>query len=617
MAVASSGADRSKATIGSYLNEWVGAFSQTPQVVKLVWRAHPFAALALFILTVISGPLPALDLYCGKKVFDGVTLWLQGNAAGGRNMLVLFLAGGFGVKLMQGGLWDFNFYLQRLVRMRLSHTIQDRILTRAATLDMAFFETPSFYDKLQRAQSEADSRPMTLLFTLTFALRDLVGMGSCIAVLATLSGWTIPYLVLLTVPSLVIRIKYGRRGFMMRRGRTSEERRMRYYQDLLTSRSEAKELRLFGLADYLISRWRDIFRQFYRQDRRLEAKLRLANLAAGVLQAAAEVGFYVFAIHRTITDPAVTLGSLYMFTGAFRMASGQMSSLFGGISEFYEHHLYLSNLFEFLAQEPKLCAPANPAVVPVPISRGIRLESVTFAYPGSHRNALEDVTFEIRPGERVAIVGENGAGKTTLVKLLTRLHDPQRGRITVDGIDLRDLVPSDWQKQIGVIFQDFARYSLTARENVGFGQLNYVEDMSRIRSAGDLSGASDCIERLEHRWETVLGKVFDEAQDLSVGEWQKVALARAFLREAQILVLDEPTASLDAKQEYEIFAKFNEVTRGKMTILISHRFSTVRKVDRIFVIERGRLIEAGSHDELMTLNNRYAELFSRQASAYH
>jgi ATP-binding cassette subfamily B protein len=187
----------------------------------------------------------------------------------------------------------------------------------------------------------------------------------------------------------------------------------------------------------------------------------------------------------------------------------------------------------------------------------------------------------------------------------------------VDGIDLRDLVPSDWQRQIGVIFQDFARYSLTARENVGFGQLNYVEDMSRIRSAGDLSGASDCIERLEHRWETVLGKVFDEAQDLSVGEWQKVALARAFLREAQILVLDEPTASLDAKQEYEIFAKFNEVTRGKMTILISHRFSTVRKVDRIFVIERGRLIETGSHDELMTLNNRYAELFSRQASAYH
>ncbi len=342
----------------------------------------------------------------------------------------------------------------------------------------------------------------------------------------------------------------------------------------------------------------------------------MAEFGTILLQAVGGVGFYVFAIYRTITDPAVTIGSLFMYTQAMERAVGSVDAIFRSLAGIYEDNLYLNNLFEYLAQQPEVVAPAEPVAVPAAIREGLRFESVGFRYPAGTEDVLHDVSLEIGPGERVAFVGENGAGKTTLIKLLARLYDPKNGRITVDGIDLRDLDPAAWQRHIGIIFQDFARYQMTARENVGFGQLEYVNDMARIRAAADRSGATPCIERLEHGWENILGKWFDEGQELSVGEWQKVALARAFLREAQILVLDEPTASLDAKQEYEIFRRFQELTDGKTTILISHRFSTVRMADRIFVVEGGRITESGSHEELMAANGRYADLFLRQASGY-
>jgi len=312
----------------------------------------------------------------------------------------------------------------------------------------------------------------------------------------------------------------------------------------------------------------------------------------------------------------MTLGSLFLYTQAMERAVTGTENIFRMMAQTYENNLFVSSVFEYLEQQPRLVAPAEPKAVPVPYRQGIRFESVTFRYPLSHTDAVVDVSFDIAPGERIALVGENGAGKTTLIKLLSRLYEPQHGRILVDGIDLREFDPAEWYRQIGVIFQHFGRYQMTARENIGFGQLEYVNDLERIRTAADKSGATPIIERLPHQWENLLGKWFDDGQELSLGEWQRVALARAFIREAQILVLDEPTASLDAKQEYEIFARFQELTQGKTTILISHRFSTVRMADRILVVEHGRIVETGSHDELMALGGRYAFLFTRQAAGY-
>jgi len=611
-------------TLRHRLEDWQAAFRQTPRVLALVWQAHPLAATIVPILTLVGGSLPAFFLYSGKKVIDGASLCLSGNMEAGKSMIALYLAIGLGIMLLTRVLDHVSRYLEELMRLRLAQLIQTRILARATSLDMAFYETPVFYDKLQRAQREAGFRPYAIMSAMLNLARQAIQLSSFLILLVTLSWWVLPYLVVVTLPGLLFQAKFGRMGWRMMRHRSPEQRKMNYYQSLLTSDREAKEIRLFGLASYFTELWQQVFWQFYRQDRNLAAKRHVANFGTAMLQTAAGVAFYVYAIVRVVTDPrrssdpahAFTIGSLVMYTQAMERAAGSVSGIFDSIAMFYENSLYLSNLFEYLEQRPNVVAPASPKPLPSPIRSGVRFENVHFQYPVSEEEVLHGVSFHIAAGEKVAIVGENGAGKTTCIKLLARLYDPQQGRITVDGIDLRELDPDAWQSCIGVIFQDFARYAVTARENVGFGQVEALEDIRRIIRAAEMSGADDCIRRLKLGWENILGKMFDEGQELSLGEWQKVALARAFMRDSQILILDEPTASLDAKQEYEIFLHFNELTRGRTTILISHRFSSVRMADRILVIERGRLVESGSHEELLSLSGRYADLFNRQASGY-
>jgi len=596
-------------TMFAVLNKWLFAF-------KLVWQANPLAAIITSVLTVVVGPLSAIYLYCWKKVIDGVALWLQGKAADGRSMVVFFLGLTCIVLLVQFALERLIRVMEQMLRLRLTYCTQKQILDHAASLDMTFFETPSFYDKLNRAQREVGSRPYTIISSFFNIARQCFTLCSFMIILFTLSPWAPCYLLLATIPSLIVQIKFGQFWWSVLFRRTPEQRRMDYYQYLLTSPPEAKEIRIFGLADYLITQWQNVFQLFYDQESRFNIRRNLTEFGVLSTQTIAVIAFYIFIIYKTISTPAFGIGSLIMYTQTVERSVNSLSALLGAIGSLYENGLYMNNLFDYLALKPVVCVPQSPTVLPEIIRRGISLESVSFRYPGGDTDVLHDISFEIRAGEKVAIVGENGAGKTTLVKLLSRLYDPQKGRITVDGIDLRQVDPSGWYQKIAVIFQDFAHYWVTARENIGFGQLDFIKDMERIRHAATFSGITECIEKLNNGWETILGKVFDEGQDLSIGEWQKIALARAFLREAQILVLDEPTASLDPKIEYKIFAKFNEITEGKTTILISHRFSTVRMVDRIFVIERGRLIEYGTHDELMANGNRYAELFNRQASAY-
>lgn len=594
----------------------IASFNKWLAILKLVWCACPSATIITSVLTLVIGPLSALYLYSWKKVIDGVELWLQADVANGRQMVLFFLGVACVIMLVQFGLERFQRFMQQLLRFRLTYYTQEQILNQATSLDMVFFEMPSFYDKLSRAEQGAGSRPYIILSAFLNTTKQCVTLCSYMIVLFTLSFWTLPYLILVTMPDLFVQTRFGRLWWSMLFSRTPEERRMEYYQHLLASRPEAKEIRLFGLANYFMSRWREVFQLFYHQERRLSARRNLVEFGILSIQTLASMGFYAFVIYRTINDPIVSIGSLIMYTQAMDRSVRSMSRAFRSLGILYENSLYMDGLFDYLSLRPSICASDKPVAVPAVIQQGIRFESVSFRYPGSTEDVLHDISFEIRAGERVAIVGENGAGKTTLVKLLARLYDPQCGRITIDGIDLRKLEPNAWYRQIGIIFQDFTRYAVTARENIGFGQLAYVKDMARIRTAADFSGASECIEQLNNGWDTILGKTFDDGQDLSIGEWQKIALARAFLRDAYILVLDEPTASLDPKREYEIFDNFNEITKGKTTILISHRFSTVRMVDRIFVIEKGYLVEHGTHDELLAVDNRYAELFNRQASAY-
>jgi len=611
--------DRGKKSKRSYrelAREWGLAFQQTPRVVALIWQAWPIGLILMLPLTILIGSLPALSLYFLKRVIDGVSLWLAGNAEAGRPEVILFAVLGFSVLVLQRGLDQILIVLRRVVEARLRHHVQMQIMRHSIGMDMSFFETPSYYDKLQRAQREIGYRPFAVIMSLVQGARDLTTLMGYLVVIVTLGWWLVPYLLLTSLPSLIVQAKFGKKGWMLISGWTPQERLMWYIHSLLTSNRDIKEVRLFALGEHLLDRWQGLFWEYYHKDKRLVRRRALYEFGAVLLGTMAYAGFYAYAIYCTLTMPTVTIGSLILYTQSMERATGSVSAIMRSIATFYENNLYISNLFDFLSQRPMITAPECPVVVPKPLRHGICFEEVCFRYPGATDDALRGVSLEIPAGQRVAIVGENGAGKTTLVKLLARLYDPQGGRITVDGIDLRQFDPSDWQQQIGITFQDFSHYAITARENIGFGRLQHIEDMERIRAAADLSGARECIERMENSWETVLGKTFEEGQELSIGEWQKVALARAFFRDAPILVLDEPTASLDAKQEYEIFLRFNQLTAGKTTVLISHRFSSVRMAERIFVIEKGQVAEQGSHEELMAVNKRYAELFLRQAAAY-
>ncbi|MHC4645396.1 MAG: ABC transporter ATP-binding protein [Planctomycetota bacterium] len=605
-----------KETLSRRLCEIFGVYRQTPRVIKLVWDSSPVLTIILPVTTIITGPLPVVRLYCWKKVIDGVALCLQRDMTSGQHMILVFLSLNVGLSFLLTGLSSLNRFLERILTLRLTRHVQSLIIGRANVLDMAFFETPAFYDKLERAQQESGYRPYTILSAFITGGRQLITFCSYLVTLFTLSSWIGPCLLLVTAPGLLLQIKFGRLAWTIGRKRTPEERRMRYYERLMTSRYEVKEMRLFQLTPYLTQRWLEIFQQIYRQTFRLRAKQNLAEFGSLVLQTIATTGFYIFAIWRTVSDSHITIGSLLMYTQAMESSIGSMTAIFHAVGSLYENNLYLSNLFEFLAQSPRIRAPAKPVPVPHRIRDAIRFESVSFRYPDSNRWVLKNICLEIRANERVALVGENGSGKTTLIKLLARLYDPQEGRITIDRTDLRQFDPAEWQRQIGVIFQDFTRFCVTARENVGFGRLEYLNNMLRIRAAAEASGATAFIEDFKDGWNTLLGRLFEDGQELSVGEWQNVALARAFLRDSQILILDEPTASLDAKREYEIFKRFSQCTQDKTTVLISHRFSTVKMADRILVIEDGCLVESGTHQELISLGNKYAELFNRQASAY-
>lgn len=591
------------------------AFQMIPKALGLVWQATPRFATTNAILTVVQGVLPAITLYFSKAIVDGVITALRVQTRVETQHILVLVALWFVVQLLASLLQTVSQLVTSLQSDLLSNHISVRLMEKANALDLSYFENAQFYDKLENARREAGYRPSQMVTQLFGLLRSTVTLVSVIGVLASLSWWLVLLVIAVSVPSFIYQAKYSGQFFSLLTGRAPDQRRLNYLGYLLTTDGPVKELRIFGLHGTLLERYRQIFAKFYKENRDLTIRRTTSQFALGALGTVVAGLTYIYVVLEVIAG-RITVGGLTLYYQAFQQSQSQVSNILSGIGSTYENSLFLSNLFAFLAYAPELPVRADPLPVPNPIREGIVLDHVSFKYPGTEKWVLEDISFAIRPGETVALVGANGAGKTTLVKLLTRLYDPTEGRITIDGIDLKDFDPTELRSRVGVIFQDYVKYQLTAGENIGFGRIEAIEDTGRIERSAVEAGADAVIAALPQGYDTPLGRWFQDGQELSIGQWQKVAIARAFMRDADLLILDEPTSSLDVRSEYEVFRAFDELTAGKMAVLISHRFSTVRMAGRIVVIEDGRVIEDGSHDELILKGGRYTELFDMQAASY-
>jgi ATP-binding cassette, subfamily B, bacterial len=614
-----------------------GTAAALPRVLRLVWDASPGVTIGLFAVTVVAGIIPAVSAYTSKLLVNAVVAGIlvrhtPSNAPQVPDIVrldfglwhpafstvnaIIFLA------ILQLLIFALIAFLstarnitQQLLQNAVSMGIQLMVMEKAASLDLAFYEDPASYDLLRRAQTDSINRPVLMISTAFGLVQTTLTFATMIGLLVLVSPLLALLALLSPVPAFIADTRYGWRGYNIARWGSRLLRRMNYLVTLLTTDSYAKEVKLFGLGHYFIDRYRLIGETYYGSQRRQVVRRYLTGFLWGNLSTIATSVTYLYVALQAIVGK-LTLGDLTLYTTAAQSVQSSIQGILGGFSGMYEHNLYLSNLFELMETTSALPTRANPVPVPNPVRGEITFDHVSFAYPGAAENALNDLSFTVSPGETIAIVGRNGAGKTTLFKLICRLYDPSGGRILIDGVDIRDYDPPELRAQIGGMFQDYVTYQATAAENIGLGSLDALADREAIRSASRQAGSDQLIAGLPQGYDTALGKWFDAGVNLSGGEWQKVALARAFMRDARILLLDEPTSALDAQAEYELFERIHSLTRGRTAVYISHRFSTVRRADRILFLEHGRLVEQGTHEQLMRLNGRYARLFRLQASAY-
>jgi ATP-binding cassette subfamily B protein len=505
-------------------------------------------------------------------------------------------------------------YLDALLANKYTLHVSVRVMQHAAELDLLAYEDPVFYDRLERARVQATDR-LGMIQAIGRLVQQIITTISLSVSIMLFSPWLLLLLVAGVVPAFLGESHFAFLGYAKNFRQTPIRRQLDYLRVLGGSKEAAKELKLFGLRDFLVGRFSRLSDQIYREDVSLARRRLVAGSFLSVIGTAGYYGAYVFVIWRTVAG-RLTIGSLTFLSGAILQASSNIQQIFSLISGIADQALFLTDLIAFFEMQPKIQSKANALPAPRPIRHGFEFRNVSFSYPGSPRLILDGLNFQLHPGERVALIGENGQGKTTIVKLMTRLYDPVGGQILLDGIDLREYQLEDLYREIGVIFQDFMRYEMTARENIAVGRVEIPHTEEEITDAAERSLAAGVVAKLAGGYDQMLGRRFEGGVDLSGGEWQKVALARAYLRDAQVLILDEPTAALDARSEFEVFQRFSELTAGKMALFISHRFSTVRMADRIVVLEDGRIAEEGRHDDLTNLGGRYAAMFEMQAASY-
>jgi ATP-binding cassette, subfamily B, bacterial len=596
--------------------EFHRSFTHTPQAVKLVWQTNRGATIGLGFLTLGGALLPASQAWVGKLIVDGVVASIQhgANPEEVRRVFV-YLILELSLFLLSTVLNHARRLIQQLIQLQLANRIRGEIIQKALTLDLAFFEHPDFYDRLQNARRESGYKPVDLINDTFLIVQNTITLISFAVLLLRFSPWLVVILLVTSIPAFIAETRFSEEGFRLLTRRAPETRQINYLSRLLTEDISAKEIKLFNLGETLLARYMTLFDKFFREDKSLALRRTVVGFGLGLIATLGFYGSYAWIVWHTVQGK-ISLGDMTLYLAIFRQGQTTFQGILSGIGSIYENNLFMANLFDFLGLRPQMGVAARNHELPVPLRIGIEFRGVGFRYPESDEWALRDINLTIRPGEKIALVGPNGAGKTTLIKLLTRLYDPTEGTILIDGIDIRELDPLDLRQRIGVIFQDFVRYHLPASENIGFGQIEALDKLEQIIESARKSGAHSIIENLPDGYRTMLGRWFHGGHELSVGQWQKIALARAFMRDAEILVLDEPTASLDAETEYEIFRRFQELTVGKMAILISHRFSTVRMADRIVVIQEGRIAEIGSHDDLLDQRGIYSHLFSLQAEGY-
>ncbi|MGI4864552.1 MAG: ABC transporter ATP-binding protein [Janthinobacterium lividum] len=600
------------------VRERVSALRHLPAFLKLIWQTSPALTLGNILLRLVRAALPLAMLYVGRLILDDIVqLSKLPVAARMLNPVFGLVALEFGLVLLADALGRAVALLDSLLGDLFANASSVRLMRHAAELDLDQFEDSTFYDKLERARRQTLSRSVLMSQVLAQG-QDVLTLVLLAAGLVAFQPWLLGLLLLAVVPAFLGESHFNERSYSLSHSWTPERRELDYLRQTGASDETAKEVKIFGLSDFLINRFETLSDQFYRQNKGLALRRAGWGTVFAAVGAAGYYGAYLYIIKQAVGG-VISIGQLTFLAGSFARLRGLLEGILSRFSQVADGALYLQDFFDFFQIEPRIVRPTTGQQVrpfPRPIRQGFTFEDVGFKYKNAEKWALRHLSFELHAGEKLALVGENGAGKTTLVKLLARLYDPSEGRILLDGHDLREYDPAELRQEIGVIFQDFVRFQLPAGQNLAVGRISERENQPRIEQAAHQSLADTVIAKLPQGYDQMIGRRFNGGVDLSGGEWQKIALGRAYMREAQLLILDEPTAALDARAEFEVFERFKELTQGKTAVLISHRFSTVRMADRILVVENGRVQEIGSHEELLANNGRYAELFQLQAAGY-